>query len=153
MNNKTKPFWESKTLQEMSHQEWESLCDGCAKCCLVQLEDEDTQQLVFTDVACNLLDEQTCRCTDYANRSTRVPECMTLTPDNVHTAAEFAPPSCAYRLLAIGAALPEWHPLVQAEPESTIASGNSVAKRVRFLRDVDPEALEEYVVDWPLRNH
>lgn len=153
MNNKTKPFWESKTLQEMSHHEWESLCDGCAKCCLVQLEDEDTQQLVFTDVACNLLNDSTCRCTDYANRSTRVPECMTLTPDNVHTAAEFAPPSCAYRLLAIGAALPEWHPLVQAELESTITSGNSVAKRVRFLRDVDPEALEEYVVDWPLRNH
>ncbi len=152
MSNSEKPFWETKTLQEMTHQEWESLCDGCAKCCLVQLEDEDTQQLVFTDVACNLLNDQTCRCTDYANRSSRVPECMTLTPDNVHTAAEFAPPSCAYRLLAVGAPLPDWHPLRQGDENATLVSGNSVAKRVRFLRDVDPEALEDFVVDWPLYN-
>ncbi len=142
-------FWEVKSLQDMTHAEWESLCDGCAKCCLVQLEDEDTSQLVFTDVACDLLDAGTCRCTDYPNRSTRVPECMTLTPENVKEAAEFAPPTCAYRLLAIGESLPDWHPLVQQNPQSTIESGNSVAKRVRFLRDVDPDRLEDYAVDWP----
>jgi hypothetical protein len=150
MNIKQQPFWETKSLQEMSHAEWESLCDGCAKCCLVQLEDEDTQQLVFTDVACNLLDSGTCRCTDYSNRSTRVPECMTLSPENVNEAAEFAPPSCAYRLLAAGDTLPNWHPLLSADKGSTISSGNSVSKRVQFLRDVDPSQLEEYVVDWPL---
>ena len=152
MNKDESPFWETKSLQEMTHDEWESLCDGCAKCCLVQLEDEDTQQLVFTDVACDLLDAGTCRCTDYSNRSVRVPECMTLTPDNVHEAAEFAPPSCAYRLLAIGETLPEWHPLKSNNQSSTISSGNSVSMRVQFLRDVNPDNLEEHIVDWPLTN-
>ncbi|HAU68818.1 MAG TPA: YcgN family cysteine cluster protein [Gammaproteobacteria bacterium] len=152
MNEEKSPFWETKSLQEMSHDEWESLCDGCAKCCLVQLEDEDTQQLVFTDVACDLLDSGTCRCTDYSNRSIRVPECMTLTPENVNEAAEFAPSSCAYRLLAIGEPLPEWHPLKTGDPKSTISSGNSVAMRVKFLRDVNSDDLEAHVVDWPLSN-
>ncbi|MDG1907026.1 MAG: YcgN family cysteine cluster protein [Arenicella sp.] len=152
MNEEESPFWETKSLQEMSHDEWESLCDGCAKCCLVQLEDEDTQQLVFTDVACDLLDSGTCRCTDYSNRSIRVPECMTLTAENVNEAAEFAPSSCAYRLLAIGEPLPEWHPLKTGDPKSTISSGNSVAMRVKFLRDVNSDDLEAHVVDWPLSN-
>lgn len=149
MTDTAQPFWETKSLLEMTHDEWESLCDGCAKCCLVQLQDEDTNQLVFTNVACDLLDDQTCRCTDYANRSTRVPECMTLNPANVHTAAEFAPPSCAYRLLAVGENLPEWHPLVTQRAESTAQAGHSVQNRVEFARNVDPDSLEDYVVEWP----
>lgn len=145
-----KAFWKTKSLLEMNHEEWESLCDGCAKCCLMQLEDEDTHQLVFTNVACDLLDDTTCRCTDYPNRSTRVPECMTLNPENVAEAAEFAPPTCAYRLVVLNEDLPQWHPLVANDIESTKRSGNSVSGRVVFAREIeDTEDLEDYIVDWP----
>mgnify|MGYP000616230764 CR=1 FL=1 len=146
---KTTKFWEVKSLSDMTNQEWESLCDGCAKCCLIQLEDEDTQQLVFTDVACNLLDDGTCRCTDYQNRSNRVPNCMTLTKDNVAQAAEFAPDSCAYRLMVEGKPLPAWHHLNTQDSESVHTSGNSVKNRVRFEHEVKSDDLQDYVVEWP----
>ena len=142
------PFWQHKSLFEMTHQEWESVCDGCAKCCLQQLEDEDTGQLVFTNVACDLLDDQSCRCTDYQNRSERVPSCMTMTPDNVVACAEFAPPSCAYRLLLEGESLPEWHPLVAGNQHVIHETGNSVQGQVVLMQDVNRENLEDYVVDW-----
>ena len=144
------PPWTHKPLHELTPEEWESLCDGCAKCCLVQLQDEETDQLVFTDVACHLLDQSTCRCTDYSNRSQRVPECMTLNPENVATASEFAPPSCAYRLRYLDEPLPSWHPARSGDAASTISSGHSVAGRVISNQSVDEEALEERVVDWPL---
>lgn len=143
------PFWVTTSLLDMDREQWESICDGCAKCCLQQLEDEDTNQLVFTDVACDLLDSNSCRCSDYQQRSVRVPECMTLTPDNVRECAAFAPPSCAYRLLVEGQPLPTWHHLVSGRKESVHESGNSVANRVRKLSDIDLEDLEDYVVDWP----
>jgi len=143
-----KPFWETKTLYEMTPLEWESVCDGCAKCCLVQLEDEDTQELVFTDVACDLLNENSCRCTDYANRSQRVPTCMTMNAENVLACAEFAPPSCSYRLLLEGKPLPEWHHLVSGDPMQIHEQKKSVKNRVRFLGDVDKTELENYIVDW-----
>lgn len=133
----------------MTHQQWESICDGCAKCCLQQLQDEQTEKLVFTDVACDLLDGKSCRCSDYANRSDRVPTCMTMTKKNVMQCVEFAPPSCAYRLLAEGKDIPDWHHLNSGQLESVHSSGNSVRGRVRFAREVDFEHLEEYVVDWP----
>lgn len=142
-------FWQRKSLFEMTHEEWESLCDGCAKCCLQQLEDDDSGQLVFTDVACDLLQEDSCRCSDYANRSTRVPSCMTMTADNVRECAEFAPTSCAYRLLLEGEDLPEWHHLRSGNPNSVHQSGNSVRGRIRYAREVDMNDLETYVVDWP----
>ena len=153
MTKQEKPFWQTKSLLEMSHEEWESVCDGCAKCCLVQLQDEDTDQLVFTNVVCDLLDTNKCQCTDYANRSERVPECMTLNPTNVMTAAEFAPPTCAYRLLAIGEPLPSWHPLVTGESNSTIESGQSVKNRVTPLSTINQENIEDYVVDWPVEGN
>lgn len=143
-------FWQDKALHEMSEEEWESLCDGCAKCCLVQLEDEETEQLVFTDVACDLLDQGNCRCTDYQNRSMRVPNCMTLTPENVEQAAEFAPSSCAYRRLVEGKDLPEWHHLIAGDQASMHAQGLSVRNKVRKLSEVDTDGLEEFVVEWPL---
>ncbi|MEO0367912.1 MAG: YcgN family cysteine cluster protein [Pseudomonadota bacterium] len=142
-------FWKKKDLTEFTHEEWESICDGCAKCCLQQLEDDATNQLVFTNVACDLLDNDTCRCTDYPNRSTRVPACMTITPENIKEIAEFAPPSCAYRLLAIGEDLPVWHPLVTGDAQSTIKAGKSVRDRVIPLRDANQDDFEEYIVYWP----
>ena len=90
------PFWKTKTLEEMSRAEWESLCDGCGRCCLHKLRDEDTDALAFTNVACRLLDQQTCRCRDYCNRRRRVPDCVALTPAEVR-AIDWLPPSCAYR--------------------------------------------------------
>ena len=143
-----KEFWKTKSLFDMTHQEWESICDGCAKCCLQQLQDEQTEQLVFTDVACDLLDEGNCRCTDYQNRSSRVPTCMTMTKTNVEECAEFAPSSCAYRLLLEGEELPEWHHLRSSDNETIHTRGKSVRGRIRHQRDIDIRHLEDYVVDW-----
>src|SRR6188768_2700694 len=92
------PFWRRKALGEMTRAEWESLCDGCGRCCLHKLRDEETGELGWTNVACRLLDTQTCRCTDYANRKARVPDCVKLTPKRL-AQIDWLPPSCAYRLL------------------------------------------------------
>jgi len=142
-------FWEQKTLFEMSRDEWESICDGCAKCCLTQLQDEATEQLVFTNVACDLLNDNTCLCSDYDNRSDRVPSCVTMDAGNVEQAAEFAPPSCAYRLLLLGEPLPEWHHLVSGDGDAVHHQSKSVQGRVVFQKDIDPDLIEDYVVDWP----
>lgn len=144
-----KPFWESKSLLDMSHNEWESVCDGCAKCCLTQLQDEETDILVFTDIACNLLDDGSCRCSDYENRSTKVPSCITMNRENVSEVAEFAPPSCSYRLLLAGENLPDWHHLVSGAASSVHESGNSVRHRVRFAKDIEPDDIQDYIVEWP----
>lgn len=133
----------------MNSEQWESLCDGCGKCCLHQLEDEDTGELFFTDVGCELLDCDTCRCIDYENRSTRVPDCMKLTPRNLEQCFEFAPTNCSYRLLSEGRGLPDWHHLVTGKVDTIHASGNSVKGRVRKITDINLEQFEDYVVDWP----
>ena len=146
------PFWRVKSLTEMTKDEWESLCDGCAKCCLIKLEDEDTEELVYTDVVCNLLDCDACRCTDYPNRSVKVPDCVELTPDNVHELS-WMPPSCAYRLIAEGEDLPFWHPLVSGEEESVHRAGASVRGKVIREADTDPEEWEDRVVSWPEEMH
>ncbi|NND00873.1 MAG: YcgN family cysteine cluster protein [Gammaproteobacteria bacterium] len=142
------PFWKTKKLHEMTGAEWESVCDGCGKCCLQQLQDEQTEQLVFTDVACDLLDAGTCRCRDYPNRSVMVPECLSLNNENVEACAEFTPSTCAYRLLLQGDDLPAWHHLVSGDREMVHNTGNSVRGRIRMQRHVDSERLEDYVVDW-----
>ncbi|NND81152.1 MAG: YcgN family cysteine cluster protein [Gammaproteobacteria bacterium] len=145
----TKPFWQSKSLFEMTTEEWESLCDGCGKCCLQQLQDEDSGALVFTDVACDLLNKQSCRCTDYPNRSERVPTCMTLTPQNVQQCAEFAPSSCAYRLLVQGDQLPPWHHLRSGDKSMVHRAGASVSGKVRHQREIAQHKLQDFIVEWP----
>src|SRR5487761_1299888 len=117
-----RPFWQEKRLEQMTQAEWESLCDGCGRCCLHKLRDEDTADgqpgaLSFTNVACRLLDLTTCRCTDYTHRRRRVPDCVQLTPAEVRQ-IDWLPPSCAYRRLAEGKDLPAWHPLVTGNPDS-----------------------------------
>ena len=142
------PFWKRKTLAEMSRKEWESLCDGCAKCCLVKLEDVDTDEIEFTNVACRLLDCTSCQCSDYKNRQRHVPDCVKLTPDLIDD-LHWMPPSCAYRLLSEGKDLPDWHPLVSGETESVVRAGMSVRDRVVSENDIDMDDICDYIVPWP----
>lgn len=145
-----KPFWQTVKLADMTAAQWEALCDGCAKCCLVKLQDEDSGEIVFTDIVCNLLDQQSCRCTHYEERTKLVPECVKLTKDNLDK-IDFMPPSCAYRLLHEGKDLPQWHPLVSDRADSVVAAGMSVKGRVIAEMAFDGDS-EDRVVDWPLDN-
>jgi len=142
------PCWETKTLEEMTREEWESVCDGCGRCCLHKLRHEATDALSFTNVACRLLDTGTARCSDYAHRRRRVPDCVTLTPAEVRE-IDWLPPSCAYRLLAEEKKLFWWHPLVSGDPDTVIQTGVSVAGRAINERQAGP--LEHHIVDWPGR--
>ena len=140
-----KPFWTSKPLEDMTATEWESLCDGCGKCCMAKLEDEDTGEIHWTSVGCRLFDAGACRCTDYANRLAAVPDCVGLTPANVRT-IPWLPKSCAYRRIAEGRPLAWWHPLVSGDPGTVVSSGNFVGGRVVCELEVDN--LEHHLVDW-----
>jgi uncharacterized cysteine cluster protein YcgN (CxxCxxCC family) len=147
----TPPFWEVKTLEEMTRREWESLCDGCARCCLVKLEDADTAEIHFTDVGCTLLDAKTCRCRDYRRRQSRVSDCVKLTPESVRSLS-WLPVTCAYRRLAEGRGLAWWHPLVSGTQETVHQAGVSVRGRVSASEDdMSAEDLGDRIVKWPNR--
>ena len=143
-----KPFWEVKSLTEMNQQEWESLCDGCARCCLIKLEDEDSGDIHYTNVVCNLLDLESCRCTQYQSRSQLVPECVVVTPE-VLDQLHWMPSTCAYRLLWEDKPLPEWHPLVSGNADSVHLAGISVRGRVYRQAEINDDDLEDHIVDWP----
>ena len=140
-------FWQDKSLQELSATEWEALCDGCGRCCLHKLEDEDTGELYFTNVACRLLDLTSCRCRDYARRAEQVPDCLVLTPDSPELFAQL-PSTCAYRLRAEGQSLPTWHPLVTGDAESVHEAGVSVRGKVVSEEYIHPEQLPEHLISW-----
>lgn len=142
------PFWRTKTLDEMDAAEWESLCDGCGRCCLNKLEDIDTGEIAWTDVACRLLDGESCRCTDYPRRQRRVRDCVALTPESVRSLT-WLPPSCAYRLVAEGRDLYWWHPLVSGDPDTVHQAGVSVRGRTVSERDWPPGILDQRLASWP----
>ncbi len=148
---KPKPFWETTSLDDMTLAQWESLCDGCGRCCLMKLEDEDTGDVVFTDVGCTLFDGATCRCKDYKKRSLKVEDCVQLTPDVVRE-LNWLPPTCAYRLVAEGKKLPWWHPLVSGTPDTVHEAGISAAGKVSTYEHELSELqdLETHVVSWPI---
>lgn len=138
------PFWKTKSLADMNRAEWESLCDGCGRCCLHKIEDMDTGKLYFTSVVCHLFDAQACRCTRYPERSTLVPDCLVLTADNL-AQINFLPDTCAYRLLNEGQDLPAWHPLVSGKANSAHQAGISVRGKVISEAYVHPDDLVNYV--------
>ncbi|MBE9606640.1 YcgN family cysteine cluster protein [Acetobacteraceae bacterium H6797] len=149
----TLPFWKRKTLAGMTRAEWESLCDGCGRCCLNKLREEDGPngepgRLHWTDVACRLLDTHSCRCSDYENRKATVPDCVKLTARKLEK-IDWLPPSCAYRLVAEGKDLYWWHPLVSGDPETVHLAGASVQDKAVSERKAG--ALEDHIVTWPGR--
>lgn len=140
-------FWETVPLDEMTHDEWEALCDGCGKCCMNKIEYEDTGEVYFTSIACRLYDAVNGGCSDYANRHRRVPGCAVMTPETLPDIAYWMPSTCAYKRLWKGEPLPEWHPLVTGDPDSTRKSGNSMIGRTVSELDVPEEDWENFIID------
>ena len=140
-------FWQHLSPEQMSREQWESLCDGCARCCMIKLEDEDSGELHYTNVVCRYLDQEACQCTCYGERTRLVPTCVVLNPENVEELS-WMPSSCAYRLLAQGDDLPQWHPLVSGDQDSVHIAGVSVRGKVYSETDVDEEDLPDHVIDW-----
>jgi uncharacterized cysteine cluster protein YcgN (CxxCxxCC family) len=138
-------FWEEKKLSQMSTSEWESLCDNCGKCCLHKLEDEDSGTVYYTSVVCDLIDLDSCRCTRYSERCTLVPDCLDL---KQHDFSEYTwlPATCAYKLLANGEPLPEWHPLISGTPDSVKQAGVSISSYA--MKESDINELQEHIIQW-----
>ena len=142
------PFWKTKRLDEMTHAEWESLCDGCGRCCLHKLRDEVTEALSFTNVACRLLDLHGCGCSNYACRQEKVPDCVSLTYEALDE-IDWLPPTCAYRRIEEGRGLSWWHPLVSGDPETVHTAGVSV--RGHAISEERSGPLEHHLAAWPGR--
>ncbi len=142
------PFWKTKKMSQMTQAEWESLCDGCGKCCLNKLIDTDTNELFFTNVACKLLDTKSCQCTRYQERSKLVKDCVRLTPRNVRK-IRWLPDTCAYRLVAEGKDLYGWHHLVSGDRNAVHRAG--ISGRGRVISETEAGELEDHIVDWSTR--
>lgn len=147
MPNQSAPFWETKTLEEMTQAEWESLCDGCGLCCLNKLQDEETNEIVYTSVVCRYSDLNTGQCSDYANRSINVPTCVQLTKERV---AEFdwLPDSCAYRMIYRGQGLAAWHPLVAGETGAMKKAGIGLSA-IPVVIEQPGLDFEDYIIEHP----
>ncbi len=144
--NENPPFWEAP-LESLDRGQWEALCDGCGKCCLGKVEDDDTGRVYPTNVACRLLDIETARCTDYRRRRFYVPDCLRLTPAKVGEYS-WLPESCAYVLRSKGKPLPDWHYLVSGNRETIHEAGMSVKGKV--ISEVDAGELEDHIVEQPI---
>ena len=142
-------FWERKSLAKMSRAEWEALCDGCGKCCLNKLEDEDSGEVALTRVACRLLDDATCRCAQYDIRHQFVPDCIVLTPKNLRDNLYWMPETCAYKRLHLGQDLPSWHPLITGDPGTVHAAGVSMKNKTVSEFDVADEDWEDHIIEEP----
>ena len=142
-------FWEKYPLDRLSQAEWEALCDGCGKCCLNKLEDEETGEVALTRIACRLLDDSTCRCGQYATRHQFVPECIVLSPKNMDKNAYWMPETCAYKLLWQGKRLYDWHPLISGDPQSVHDAGVSVQGITTPEFEVPEDEWEDYIIEEP----
>lgn len=132
-------------MAELTHEQWEALCDGCARCCQIKLEDEYSGARYITSIVCELLDQHNCQCSDYPRRAIKVPDCVVLTPEN-STNLDWMPETCAYRLRAAGESLPDWHPLISGDVESVHDAGISVRGKVTSEAEVDEDDYEAYVI-------
>lgn len=143
-------FWDRKPLKKLNPREWEALCDGCGKCCLNKLEDEDTGHVALTCIACRLLDDETCRCGQYEIRHQFVPECIVMTPSNIDEHAYWMPQTCAYRLLWEGKPLPKWHPLITGTSESVHDAGVSLRGQTLPEFEIPEDEWENYIIEEPI---
>lgn len=141
------PFWKQKSLSQMTRDEWESLCDGCALCCLIKLEDDASNEVFYTRVVCKHLDEGKCVCRKYERRTELVADCVSLKAENVHE-FHWLPATCAYRLIAEGKDLKWWHPLVSGSRETVHQAGISVKDKVLSEEFVHPKSYDEHIIDW-----
>ena len=145
MDRPDEPFWRSRQLEDLSQTEWESLCDGCGRCCLNKIEDEDTGDIYLTRLACGLLNIGTCRCSDYANRQAKMPDCVQIDPEKVRSLT-WLPKTCAYRLVGEGRDLLWWHPLVSGSPDTVHQAGISVRGLARSENGVKAEAYWRFII-------
>ncbi len=142
-------YWERKALDRMSPREWEALCDGCGKCCLNKLEDEDTGEVALTNVACRLFDDSTCRCAQYDIRHQFVPDCIVLKPSNIADNLYWMPQTCAYRLVYEGRPLYDWHPLISGTAETVHAAGVSMKDATVPEFEIPEDDWEDYIIEEP----
>jgi uncharacterized cysteine cluster protein YcgN (CxxCxxCC family) len=145
LGEEAKPFWEVKGLEEMSPEEWDLLCDGCGRCCLIKLEDEDTDEVYTTRLACSLLDVKSCRCRDYANRHKVMHDCLTISPESLKS-LDWLPSSCGYVRMADGRGLAWWHPLVSGNPDTVHQAGISVRSFARSERGIKNTSFHRYII-------
>ena len=143
-------FWKHKPLKSLTSEEWEALCDGCGKCCLNKLEDEDTGEVALTRIACRLLDDQSCKCGQYPIRHQFIPDCIVLKPSNIDENAYWMPKACAYRLLWSGQPLFDWHPLISGNPETVHTANISVRGMTLSEFDINEEDWEDHIIEEPL---